>query len=73
MQTLGYVAFWHIRDYFNPHNFFGNQTNVFESIQPEANLLCFHRDTDLEIMGLPPVIGLDDDWRKAFGRSPGGA
>lgn len=68
LQSLNYVPWWHIRSYFNPNNFFGNPENVFESIQPEANLLCFHRETSAEIVGLVPVIGTDDDWQKAWAR-----
>lgn len=69
LQTLNYVPWWHIRGYFNPANFFGNSQNVFEEIQPEANLLCFHRDTPAEVAGLVKVEGLDDHWQKAMARS----
>jgi len=69
LQSLNYVAWWHIRSYFNPANFFGNSQNVFESIQPEANLLCFHKDTFADVDGLVRVDGVDDDWQKALRRS----
>ena len=69
LQSLNYVAWWHIRRYFNPTNFFGNTQNVFESIQPEANLLCFHKDTPADVDGLVRVVDLDDDWQKALRRS----
>lgn len=69
LQSLEYVAYWHIRSYFNPRNFFGNTQNVFEPIQPEANLLCFHIETPAEIVGLVPVAGNDDNWRQAIARS----
>ncbi len=69
LKSLNYVAWWHIRSYFNPTNFFGNTQNVFESIQPEANLLCFHKDTPADVDGLVRVVDLDDDWQKALRRS----
>ncbi len=93
LQFLNYVAWWHIRSYFNPANFFATQKrgqepnaerpegccahsvpdpfseNVFESIQPEANLLCFHKDTPADVDGLVRVMDRDDDWQKALRRS----
>ncbi len=69
LQSLNYVPWWHIRSYFNPANFFGSSQNVFDSIQPEANLLCFHRDTVAEVAGLVKVEGLDDHWQKAAART----
>lgn len=68
LQSLDYVAWWHISSYFNPANFFGNMQNVFQPFQPEANLLCFHKETAADLVGFPQVTGLDDDWRKAFAR-----
>lgn len=68
LQSLEYVVYWHIRNYFNPQNFFGNAQNVFEPFQPEANLLCFHKETPADAAGLPPVVSLDDNWQQALER-----
>jgi FkbM family methyltransferase len=68
VESLGYNAFWHIRRYFNPDNYFGNSENVFARYQPEANMLCFHRSIGLNISGFEPVTGPDDNWRKAIQR-----
>jgi FkbM family methyltransferase len=66
VQSLGYKAFWHIATYFNPKNYFANKDNVFARYQPEANVLCVPAECPLS--GLPPVEGVDDDWRKAVAR-----
>jgi FkbM family methyltransferase len=66
VEAVGYKAFWHIANYFNPKNFFDNRDNVFARYQPEANILCVPRECPFT--GLPAVEGLDDDWKKAVGR-----
>ena len=66
----GYHAWWHIGKYFSPRNFFENRSNVFESYQPEANMLCIHESAGLTISGLPEVLGEQDTWRHALARHP---
>lgn len=66
--NLGYKAWWHISGYYNPMNFYANQNNIFPQYQPEANLLCIHEKTGVEISGLPKCIGTDDNWRKCVER-----
>jgi FkbM family methyltransferase len=66
--NLGYKAWWHISAYFNPMNFYGNQENIFLQYQPEANLLCVHERSGIEIAGLPKCIGVDDNWQKCLAR-----
>ena len=68
IESLDYDAFWHVSNYFEADNYLGSATNIFENIQPEANLLCFHRSTAANIQGLPKVTGVDDNWRLAVER-----
>jgi FkbM family methyltransferase len=66
VEAIGYKAFWHVANYFNPSNFFGNRENVFARFHPEANILCVPKECPFT--GLHPVEGLDDDWKKAVAR-----
>ncbi len=66
VESVGYKAYWHIANYYSPRNFFKNRENVFAPYQPEANVLCVPKECPFT--GLPPVEGLDDDWKKAVGR-----
>lgn len=65
---LGYKAFWHILDYYNPDNFFGNKKNVFKSYAPEANMICVPKNSGTKIRGLIEVSGKKDNWEKALKR-----
>ena len=67
IDSLGYDAYWQIGAYYNPGNFFGNPTNVFEDVQPEANLLGVHRSRSIDVTG-EKVAGPDDNWRLALER-----
>jgi FkbM family methyltransferase len=66
VEAAGYKAFWHVANYYNPGNYFENRDNVFARYQPEANIFCVPKECPFT--GLPPVEGLDDDWKKAVGR-----
>lgn len=68
VDRLGYRAFWHIFNYYNPHNFFKEKNNIFAQFQPEANLLCFPKKAKLNLTGFVEVKGLDDNWKKALDR-----
>jgi FkbM family methyltransferase len=63
VESIGYKGFWHIANYYNPKNFFGNPDNVFARFQPQANVLCVPKECPFT--GLLPVEGTDDDWKKA--------
>lgn len=52
---LGYRAYWHTVDYYNPDNFFGNKKDVFKSFSPEVNMLCVPKGSVHKIGGLPEV------------------
>jgi len=67
LKDLGYNAWWHIASYYNPHNFFGNEENIFPNHYPEANLLCFPKEATVNI-NLWPVEGPDDTFIKAVQR-----
>jgi hypothetical protein len=68
LKDLGYNAWWHIASYYNPHNFFGNDENIFPNHYPEANLLCFPKEATVNI-NLWPVDGPDDTFIKAVQRN----
>ena len=65
---LGYRAFWHILDYYQPGNFFKNKTNIFKNIQPEANMICFPKEARLNLPGFVEVSGVGDNWQEALKR-----
>lgn len=70
LQTLfaqNYKCYWYIRSYFNPNNFLQNSENVFEGIQPEANVLCIPAENNMPVE-LEPVTGADDNWQKGAER-----
>lgn len=66
--NLGYRAFWHILDYYQPTNFFANKTNIFQGIQPEANMICFPKEAPVNLQGFVEVLGVDDNWQNALKR-----
>jgi FkbM family methyltransferase len=68
LKSLGYICFWQIAAYYNPKNFFQNEENIFKNYQPSANLLCFPEKATLNIQGLEPVLGEDDNWQSAVKR-----
>jgi FkbM family methyltransferase len=70
VHSLGYRAYWHLANYYNSGNYFGNDVNIFAGFRPEANLLCIHDSLDANINGLRAVAGLDDNWIKATQRRP---
>lgn len=68
----GYTAWWHLADYYNPNNFFGNADNLFEAYFPEANMLCLPKDARERIGNrLVPVLGPEDHWEAAVIRTRG--
>ncbi len=64
--ALDYQAHWQIASFYNRSNFFANPDNVFARFQPEANLVCVPKECGFQ--GLTPVLGIDDDWKKAVAR-----
>lgn len=67
IREMGYRAWWHISAYYNPNNFYGNTTNIFEGFA-EANIFCLPRELDVELKGLPECQGDDDTWQAALDR-----
>jgi FkbM family methyltransferase len=67
IHEMGYRAWWHYSAYYNPDNFYGNATNVFEGFA-EKNLFCLPRELDVQLKGLPEVQGDDDTWEAAVDR-----
>ena len=65
VQSLGYRAWWHIANYYNADNFFGETENVFAQIAPEANMFCAPPNAKIVVQSLEPVSGPDDNWIKA--------
>lgn len=63
---LGYTPYWFLSPYFNPQNYRGATTNIFENHVPEANMVCAPPRMNLD--GLQPVEGPDDTWKAAWDR-----
>jgi len=63
-----YQAWWVVTNYFNPQNFFGECENIFDCIQPAADMFCVPAGLDADIRGLEPVLGVDDHWKAAAER-----
>jgi hypothetical protein len=63
---LGYTPLWYFSPYFNPQNHRGESKNVFENHVPEANMVC--APPHMELRGLPPVEGPNDNWKAAWKR-----
>ena len=68
IDDLGYDAWWHIAMHFQSENHFANPENVFDGLNPDANLICAPRSDDVTVDGFEPVHGLDDTWIKAIER-----
>ncbi|MBF0175220.1 MAG: FkbM family methyltransferase [Magnetococcales bacterium] len=71
LQLFGYRCFWHLVPYYNPHNYYGNATNIFERVdRPEINLLCVTEDTFglADNLELVEVLHPDEPWQNAATR-----
>jgi FkbM family methyltransferase len=64
VESLGYVAHWHVTRLFNPLNFYGELHNVFPSIS-SINMLCVPRETQLDVPSTQPVVA-GQSWRDRF-------
>ena len=63
---LNYRSWWHVAPFFNPGNHFGCDENIFSRFPPEANLLCFPREVEVNVSGFEPVQGTADNWKRAW-------
>jgi FkbM family methyltransferase len=54
IASLGYEMYWHRPPLFNPANFFGHATNVFDNIV-SINMICCPRGGGHKLVGFPPV------------------
>jgi FkbM family methyltransferase len=54
IASFGYRLFWHLPSLFNPNNFYGDDENCFPDIV-SSNMLCVHRDSGVNLEGLPEV------------------
>ena len=69
---LGYRCWWHLAEYYNPHNYYLNPTNIFSQVgRPEVNMVCLHGSSEPGVDLLPPVSGPDDTWQAALARTRG--
>ena len=66
LTGLGYRCHWHFPRLFNRDNFRGHAENVFGDIV-SVNMLCLPPGDPLDVGGLRPVSGPDDDWRRPPG------
>lgn len=69
LLNLGYVCWWHIQPYYNPHNYFSCSENIYSQYQPEANMLCFHKSVNITPQNLIKVESIEDNWQKAMSRN----
>lgn len=68
IDLLGYDAWWHIAMHYQAQNHFANPENVFDGINPDANLICAPRGDEVTVDGFEPVQGKEDSWVKAIER-----
>ena len=68
LYDFGYKCWWHISDYYNPHNYFQNRENIFPNVHPESNLICFHKSSNVTMSGFIECEGIDDNCSKAIDR-----
>ena len=54
IASFGYRMYWHLPPLFNPDNYNKNPENVFGNIVSK-NMLCFHRDKKINILGMSEV------------------
>lgn len=54
IDSLDYNLYWHMPSLFNPHNFAGNQTNIFGQIV-SRNMVGVHRSVPQKLDGFEPV------------------
>lgn len=66
LTGLGYRCHWHFPRLFNRENFRGHAENVFGDIV-SVNMLCLPPGDPLDVGGLRPVSGPNDDWRRPPG------
>ncbi|HQP73223.1 MAG TPA: FkbM family methyltransferase [Acidobacteriota bacterium] len=60
--SLGYRLYWHLPPLFNPANFYGNSTNIFQGLV-SVNMLGVPEEQTMEVCGLRRVAGPGDHWR----------
>ena len=67
LQARDYRLFWHLSRFFNPHNFRGNQQNVFGATS-DLNMLAVRPALASAFASLPEVTGPDDTWTASVAR-----
>jgi FkbM family methyltransferase len=68
LESIGYQAWWSIAPYFNRHNFYNNQEDLWPGVMPAANLLCAPKELNIQV-DLDPFQGAADDWRASLKRA----
>ena len=68
LEEMGYEAWWHFADLYQPNNFNKNDTNVFDGVKPDINLLALPKAAGAKFPNMVPVTGADDDWEAALKR-----
>lgn len=61
LQKLGYKAWWHTPELFNPNNFYKENKNVFPGIV-SINLLCIPEERPVNLSGFKQVLNENDWW-----------
>lgn len=62
ISELGYDAYWHLAPLFNPNNIRQNPTNIWGRNIISIMMLCLPRGGPFLPIGLPPVLGPQDQW-----------
>lgn len=58
LWEYGYILYWHITNYFNPNNFFGNPHNIYGNTA-SFNMLCIPSSRKIQVEGLVKIVDKD--------------
>ena len=68
LEEVGYEAWWHFADLYQPNNFNKRDENVFPGMKPDVNLLALPKSAEAQFPNMVKVEGPDDDWEQALNR-----
>lgn len=69
LKHIGYDGYWSIGPYFSKTNFFSNVVNLWPGVMPSVNVLAIHKGNNTSALGLPPLLGPEDNWQKVLDRN----
>ena len=68
LTQLNYTAYWSIHPYFDEHNYYSNNVNIWENIVWASNLICLPKPALLNFPAGQKFLGEGDDWRACLMR-----